>query len=332
MNSISVREKSFGLCILKKTLFYMKVFIFILLASMQFVVANTSAQNISLNVNNAKIEEVFKTIASQSQYKFLYNDEVLTKSPRVSLTVRNASLNDVLKKLLSDDLYEYKIMANTVLISLANPKLVTISDVQTRASGTVVDGEGNPLGNVSVLVVGTNTATMTDKDGKFQIAANVGNTLEARFVGYKSSRLTISSLNNIRIVLAIEESSIEEVQVVATGYQNLDRKLFTGATAKVDARDAERNGVPDVSRMLEGQVAGVSVQNVSGTFGAAPKIRVRGATSLSGENKPLWVVDGIILEDLVNVSNEALSTGDANTLIGSSVAGLNPDDIESFTI
>src|SRR5690606_23770108 len=107
---------------------------------------------------------------------------------------------------------------------------------------------------------------------------------------------------------------------------------FTGATAKVDARDAERNGVPDVSRMLEGQVAGVSVQNVSGTFGDAPKIRVRGATSLSGENKPLWVVDGIILEDLVNVSNEALSTGDANTLIGSSVAGLNPDDIESFTI
>src|SRR5690606_1580625 len=74
------------------------------------------------------------------------------------------------------------------------------------------------------------------------------------------------------------------------------------------------------------------VQNVSGTFGAAPKIRVRGATSLSGENKPLWVVDGIILEDLVNISNEALSTGDANTLIGSSVAGLNPDDIESFTI
>ena len=310
----------------------MKVFIFILLASMQFVVANTSAQHISLHVNNAKIEEVFKTIASQSQYKFLYNDEVLTKSPRVSLNVKNASLNDVLKKLLSNDLYEYKIMANTVLISLANPKPVNNSEVQTRASGTVVDGEGNPLGNVSVLVVGSTTATMTDKDGKFQIAANVGNTLEARFVGYKSSRVTISNLNNIRIVLATEESSIEEVQVVATGYQNLDRKLFTGATTKINAKDAERNGVPDVTRMLEGQVAGVSVQNVSGTFGAAPKVRVRGATSLSGDNKPLWVVDGIILEDIVNISNEALSTGDANTLIGSSVAGLNPDDIESFTI
>src|SRR5690606_22322618 len=113
---------------------------------------------------------------------------------------------------------------------------------------------------------------------------------------------------------------------------NLARKLSTGATAKVDAGASERNGVPDVSRMLEGQVAGVSVQNVSGTSGAARKIPVGEATGCSGENRPLWVVDGIILEDLVNVSNEALSTGDANTLIGSSVAVLNPDDIESFTI
>src|SRR5690606_9169726 len=78
--------------------------------------------------------------------------------------------------------------------------------------------------------------------------------------------------------------------------------------------------------------AGVSVQNVSGTFGAAPKIRVRGATSLTGDNKPLWVIDGVILDEAVNISNEALSTGDANTLLGSSVAGLNPDDIESITI
>lgn len=313
----------------------MKVFIFIFLASLQFVSANTSAQTISFNVNNAKLEDVFKTIASQSHYKFLYNDEVLTKTPRVSLNIKNATLSEVLKKLLSDDLYDYKIMANTVLISIVPEKLsssYTTTPMQTSVTGTVVDPEGKPLSNVSVVVVGSSTATMTDKDGNFKIQANVGSTLEARYVGYKSTRVTISNISNIRIILSSEESTIEEVQVVATGYQNLDRKLFTGASTRVNAKDAERNGVPDISRMLEGQVAGVSVQNVSGTFGAAPKIRVRGATSLSGENKPLWVVDGIILEDLVNISNEALSTGDANTLIGSSVAGLNPDDIESFTI
>lgn len=310
----------------------MKVYIFILLASMQMVVARTSAQNISINVNNAKLEDVFKTISNQSQYKFLYNDEVLTKSSRVSLSIKNAALNDVLNKILSEELYEYKIMANTVLISLATPKAGSSSVLQTRATGTVVDAQGSPLGNVSISVVGTNTATMTDKDGKFQIQANIGNTIEARYVGYKSSRVTLSNLNNIRIVLTTDESNIEEVQVVATGYQNLNRKFFTGATTRIDAKDAERAGVPDISRMLEGQVAGVSVQNVSGTFGAAPKIRVRGATSLSGDNKPLWVIDGIILEDVVNISNEALSTGDMSTLLGSSVAGLNPDDIESFNV
>jgi hypothetical protein len=124
-------------------------------------------------------------------------------------------------------------------------------------------------------------------------------------------------------------SQLKEV-TISTGYQTLEKKTFTGSSALIKAADAERSGVPDISRMLEGQVAGVTVQNVSGTFGAAPKIRVRGATSFSGDNKPLWVVDGIILEDVVNISNEALTTGDANTLIGSSVAGLNPDDIESF--
>jgi outer membrane receptor for Fe3+-dicitrate len=83
----------------------------------------------------------------------------------------------------------------------------------------------------------------------------------------------------------------------------------TGASSKIDAKEAERAGVPDISRMLEGQAAGVSVQNVSGTFGAAPKIRVRGATHFTGDNKPLWVIDGVILDEAVNISNEALSTG-----------------------
>ncbi|MNE72942.1 TonB-dependent Receptor Plug Domain protein [compost metagenome] len=119
---------------------------------------------------------------------------------------------------------------------------------------------------------------------------------------------------------------------ISTGYQNLNKKLFTGASTALKGADVKQEGITDVSRMLEGRVAGVSVQNVSGTFGAAPKIRVRGATSITGENKPLWVVDGVILEDVVNISNEQLSSGDVSTLIGSSVAGINADDIESFNI
>ncbi len=92
------------------------------------------------------------------------------------------------------------------------------------------------------------------------------------------------------------------------------------------------DGLPDISRGLEGRAAGVSVQNVSGTFGTAPKIRVRGATSIYGSSKPLWVVDGVILEDAIDVGPDDLSSGDAETLISSAIAGLNSDDIESFQI
>ena len=114
--------------------------------------------------------------------------------------------------------------------------------------------------------------------------------------------------------------------------QKMDRRLFTGSTAKLDAGSAKIDGLTDVSRSLEGRVAGVSVQNVSGTFGTAPKIRVRGATSIYGSSKPLWVVDGVIMEDVVDVSADQLSSGDASTLISSAIAGLNSDDIESFAI
>ena len=121
-------------------------------------------------------------------------------------------------------------------------------------------------------------------------------------------------------------------EVVVTGMTVTDKRLFTGSTTKIDAANAKISGMADVSRSLEGRAAGVSVQNVSGTFGTAPKIRVRGATSIYGSSKPLWVVDGVIMEDVVGISADALSSGDAVTLISSAIAGLNSDDIESFQI
>jgi TonB-linked SusC/RagA family outer membrane protein len=201
-----------------------------------------------------------------------------------------------------------------------------------KISGKVRDKNGAPLPGVSVREKGVSNGVSTNDAGDYVITVKEGATLVFSYMGYKTREMAVSKEGLINVSLEEDAAQLREVNVVSTGYQTLDRKMFTGSASLVKADDAQRNGVPDISRMLEGQVAGVSVQNVSGTFGAAPKIRVRGATSLSGDNKPLWVVDGIILEDIVNISNDALSTGDANTLIGSSVAGLNPDDIESFNI
>ncbi|MFC3196696.1 SusC/RagA family TonB-linked outer membrane protein [Parapedobacter deserti] len=201
---------------------------------------------------------------------------------------------------------------------------------QQRITGKVTDPAGRPLAGVSVIVKGTNTSVPTGADGSFAIQAPSDAILVVRLMGYATREVSVAGQTTLSITLESDVQMLEDV--VVTGYQTVNKRRFTGASATLKADDVKREGVADVSRMLEGQVAGVSVQNVSGTFGAAPKIRIRGASSINGDNKPLWVVDGIILEDVVNVSNEQLSTGDPSTLIGSSVAGLNPDDIESFEI
>ena len=121
-------------------------------------------------------------------------------------------------------------------------------------------------------------------------------------------------------------------EVVVTGYQKIDRRLFTGSATKIKTEDIRLASSPDVSRYLQGTVAGVSVDNVSGTFGAAPVVRIRGNASLNGNNKPLWVVDGVVLEDLIEVTADDLTSGNLSTVLSSGVAGLNPDDIEDIQI
>lgn len=196
--------------------------------------------------------------------------------------------------------------------------------------GVVSDVSGEVFPGVSVFVKGTYRGVETDFDGKYTIKVNKGEVLSFSFIGMITVEKTIEKQGTINITMKEDLNILDEV--VVTGITTTDRRLFTGVSDKLKATDVKLAGLTDVSRTLEGRSAGVTVQNVSGTFGAAPKIRVRGATSIYGSSKPLWVVDGVILEDIVELSADALSSGDVNTLISSSVAGLNPDDIESFEV
>ncbi|WP_312716332.1 SusC/RagA family TonB-linked outer membrane protein, partial [Sphingobacterium multivorum] len=311
----------------------MKISTCLLFAFVTGVHAKSTAQKVTLNMKNARIEEALSAISKQSHLRVLYSENLNTKA-RISVNVKDASVEEALNAVLKSNNIEYKIIANTISVN-SNAKNISMTvplAIQQSVSGTVTDKNGKGLSGATVTVKGTSISTQTDDSGHFRINASSSSVLVVRYVGFGTREIPMDGKSTINVVLTANDLKLEEVNVVATGYQNLDRKFFTGASTKIDAKEAERAGVPDVSRMLEGQAAGVSVQNVSGTFGAAPKIRVRGATSLTGDNKPLWVIDGVILDEAVNISNEALSTGDANTLLGSSVAGLNPDDIESITV
>ncbi|WP_071892086.1 SusC/RagA family TonB-linked outer membrane protein [Flavisolibacter tropicus] len=201
----------------------------------------------------------------------------------------------------------------------------------TRITGKVLNAEdGVPLAGASVENQRTKRGTVSNAAGLFSIEGRRGDNLIFSFTGRGTQTIAYTGQSSLDVALNKVDGELGEV--VVTGFQRLDKKKFTGSAATLKMDDIKVTGVTDVNRLLEGRAAGVSVQNVSGTFGAAPKVRVRGATSINGDNKPLWVVDGVVLEDIVNISNDQLSSGDPTTLLGSSVAGINSNDIETIDI
>lgn len=227
-------------------------------------------------------------------------------------------------------------MRKFVLSMLGLLAVASCALAQTRqVRGRVVDESGMPVVGATVVVKDMPTiGTSTDVKGEFSLnnvpppSAGQNQKILVSFIGYKTREVDVKA--NIHVTLESDSQAVEAV--VVTGMTKIDKRLFTGASDRLVADDVILSGMADVSRSLEGRSAGVTVQNVSATFGTAPKIRVRGATSILGSSKPLWVVDGVIIEDVTEIGADELSSGDAVTMISSAIAGLNSDDIESINI
>jgi TonB-linked SusC/RagA family outer membrane protein len=222
-----------------------------------------------------------------------------------------------------------RLLLTTVLLAGISASMMA---QEIRVSGKVTSAkDGTDIPGVNIRIKGTQRGTVADFDGTYSI--NVGastDTLVFSFIGFAIQQIPVGQRTIINVQLEAEATELEEV--VITGFQEVERKLFTGASVNVKMSDIKSSGMTDASRMLEGRVAGVTVDNISGTFGTSPKVRVRGNTSINGDTNPLWVVDGVILEDLNVVGADDIITGNANTLTASSLAGINPDDIESYQV
>ena len=202
---------------------------------------------------------------------------------------------------------------------------------ERTVTGVVKDEAGTPLPGASVLVKGTSHGVATDFDGKYSIKVpNDSAVLVFSQLGSASVEKVVGTAKVINVVL--KENVTELKGVVVTGYQEFDRSKFTGNAQTLKADNIKMDGVVDVGRMIEGRAAGVNVQNISGTFGTSPKITIRGGSSIFGDTKPLWVVDGAVQEEVVNLSFEQLASGDASTLVSSAISGINANDIESIEI
>ncbi|MDR2131152.1 MAG: SusC/RagA family TonB-linked outer membrane protein [Odoribacteraceae bacterium] len=282
-------------------------------------------------MKNVDLERVIWEIQKQTEYVFMYGAKEVKAVTGLNVEAKDRSALQVLEACLQGSDLVYTVEGvNVVIKKKAAPTAQTQEKVTIK--GVVKDQTGESLPGAAVKIKGTTTGVATNIDGSFTLSVvpTPGMIIQISYVSMKTQEIVYSGQTSINVVLEEIVQSIDEV--IVTGYQKIDRRLFTGSADVVKAEDLAVGGSNDVSRMLQGKSSGVQVQNVSGTFGAAPKMRVRGASSIYGDQKPLWVVDNIVLEDVVDVSADDLSSGDAKTLISSAVAGLNPDDIESFQI
>lgn len=293
--------------------------------------AQTQNKNVTLTMKNVNLEQVIWEIQKQTVYVFMYGAQDVKAITGLNLEAKNRPALEVLDQCLKNTTLTYSVEKNNVVIK---KKTIQTAATQEKVTieGVVKDDMGETMPGVTVMIKGTSIGAATDIDGKYklEVTRTPGMIISFSFIGMETKEVAYTGQKTINITLGEDTQKIDEV--VVTGYQRIDRRLFTGSADIVRAEKLEMGGANDVSRMLQGKSSGVQVQNVSGTFGAAPKMRVRGASSIYGDQKPLWVVDNIVLEDVVDVSADDLASGDAATLISSAVAGLNPDDIESFQI
>ena len=305
----------------------MRKLLFLFLWFVSLSVYAQSDKRISVSFVNEDAVSALRKVEQLSGQKLQYNYEDVNF--KVTYKAEKATATEIVTEMIKEHSLKVQRKGKYLVIT-------PISKKQFKGSvftGKIVDEHGEPLIGASVQMKESGKGVITDIDGNYHLAPSVdeGN-VTISYIGYTTQEIPLERFAGMRkITMKPDQNNVLD-DVVVTGMTKMDRRLFTGATDKINAEESLINGMADISRSLEGRSAGVSVQNVSGTFGTAPKIRVRGATSIYGSSKPLWVVDGVIMEDVTDISADDLSSGDAETLISSAIAGLNSDDIESFQI
>ena len=200
------------------------------------------------------------------------------------------------------------------------------------AKGTVVDQSGKPIAGVAVVIKGTSIGTATDAKGKYELELfdrkNV--VLVYSMLGMKKQEIPYGI--NTPIVVKMEEAAESVDEVVVTGYQKIDKRELSSSIVSIKGADLVGGAQMSPDRMLAGRLPGVAVSGLTPTPGAAPKIRIRGQSSITGNREPVWVLDGIILEEPVNISAEELNSPDYVNLIGNAIGSVNPEDIERVDI
>lgn len=293
--------------------------------------ASAKAQRnvVSLNVGSESLSHVLMQVKDQTGAQILYNENVLRNVRCENVQVKKLPVEEALERILAGTPFDYTV-DNGVIVIRERQEPATPQSVTVR--GAVKDAAGNPLPGVTVLIKGTPIGVTTDEAGKYAINLPAGNDIRLifSFIGMKPQEVAYAGQTEINITLHEDVTEIDEV--VITGYQTVDRRKNTSAVTSVKAEDIMRPGVTSIDQMLEGQIPDLVSMTNSGEIGVAPKLRIRGTSTLIGNREPLWVIDGIVQQDPVNISPEELNDPDYVNRIGNAISGLNPQDIDRIDV
>ena len=297
-----------------------------------YVSAAQVAPMVSVECRNETLVKVIESLREQTKYNFLFNSDELAHVGAVSVDLKNVSLRQALDAILVDKGLVYSVENGTVVIQERQEEQ---SMKAREVRGIVKDEKGNPLPGVTVAIKGANIGVVTDMTGYYLLRLPETKELQDlklvfSFIGMKTQEVAYVGQKEINITMHEETTEMDEV--IITGYQNVDRRKNTSAVTSVKAEDIMIPGVSSIDKMLEGQIPDMILMTNSGEVGVVPKIRIRGTSTLIGNREPVWVVDGIIVQDPVDISPEELNDPDYVNRIGNAIAGLNPQDIERLDI
>ncbi|MDR2413888.1 MAG: SusC/RagA family TonB-linked outer membrane protein, partial [Odoribacteraceae bacterium] len=297
--------------------------------------AASREDSINLKVDNATVREVFDEITRATGLDFFYNSALLDDARRVSVSLSGASIDEALDAIFTGYRVRFTLEEHfIVLLDLQPSAQARPRDI----SGIVVDASGEPVPGATVRVKGTTTGASSDARGRFSFPAPAGDqavVLQFSFIGMKTREVAWKGEAELRVTLTEETREMDEVVVL--GLANVSRRDMVGSFTRVPIEEIMQPAYSSVDQMLEGRVAGMAVTTTSLRAGAAPSITIRGRSTLLGNTQPLWVVDGIVQNEVMEVdalSGMWNSSQDENLAqyLGSQISWLNPNDIESITV
>lgn len=290
-----------------KMLLIMKLTFVLMVTIILQASASSYAQKITLSERNVSLEQVFWSISNQSEYEFIYDAEMLKKAKRVDVELKNKTLEEAMEQCFAGQSLTYKISDNTVIVTKKvdsfspivglDAKEVIIENQSLTIRGQVTDSDGEALSGVSIQQKGTTVGTTTDGDGRYTINVSDNNSvLVFSYIGYITLEVNVNNRNLINVILEVDNESLSEVVVTALGIER-ESKSLTYSAQTISADKINEAKETNLINSRQGKVAGVTITRNATRPGSSSKVLLRGSRSIYGNNQPLYVIDGVPLDN-----------------------------------